>query len=118
MISSIKTPDILDVFDLAQLLHRRRYSFFTQSCLRFCLSAHYRYVTHRSLPSSHLFARHEAPWRSAAGWLAGYIFDSTGSYTPAFLVGATFNVANLIIVLGLISRTQAGGGAPMRPVPV
>ena len=52
------------------------------------------------------------------GWLAGYIFDSTGSYTPAFLVGATFNVANLIIVLGLISRTQAGGGAPMRPVPV
>ena len=51
------------------------------------------------------------------GWLAGYIFDSTGSYTPAFLVGATFNVANLIIVLGLISRTRAGGGAPMRPAP-
>ena len=52
------------------------------------------------------------------GWLAGYIFDSTGSYTPALLVGATFNVANLIIVLGLINRTRAGGGAPMRPVPV
>ena len=51
------------------------------------------------------------------GWLAGYIFDSTGSYTPAFLVGATFNVANLIIVLGLINRTRAGGGAPMRPAP-
>ena len=51
------------------------------------------------------------------GWLAGYIFDSTGSYTPAFLVGATFNAANLIIVLGLISRTRAGGGAPMRPAP-
>ena len=51
------------------------------------------------------------------GWLAGYIFDSTGSYTPAFLVGAAFNVANLIIVLGLINRTRAGGGAPMRPAP-
>ena len=44
-------------------------------------------------------------------------FDSTGSYTPAFLVGATFNVANLIIVVGLINRTRAGGGAPMRPAP-
>ena len=51
------------------------------------------------------------------GWLAGYIFDSTGSYAPAFLVGAVFNVANLIIVLGLINRTRAGGGASMRPAP-
>ena len=51
------------------------------------------------------------------GWLAGHIFDSTGSYTPAFLVGAAFNVTNLIIVLGLIRRTRAGGGAPMRPAP-
>ena len=49
------------------------------------------------------------------GWLAGHIFDSIGTYTPAFLVGATFNIANLIIVLGLIIRTRAGGGAPMRP---
>ena len=51
------------------------------------------------------------------GWLAGYIFDWTGSYTPAFLIGATFNVANLTIVLGLINRTRAGDGAPMRPAP-
>ena len=50
------------------------------------------------------------------GWLAGWIFDSTGSYTPAFVVGAAFNVTNLVIVLGLIRRTRAGGGAPMRPV--
>ena len=51
------------------------------------------------------------------GWLAGYIFDSTGSYTPAFLIGAAFNVANLIVVLSLINRTRAGGGASMRPAP-
>ena len=51
------------------------------------------------------------------GWLAGYIFDSSGSYTPAFVVGATFNFTNLIIVLFLIIRTRAGGDAPMRPAP-
>ena len=50
------------------------------------------------------------------GWLAGYIFDSTGGYTPAFLAGAAFNVTNVVIVAGLIIRTRAGGGAPMRPV--
>ena len=50
------------------------------------------------------------------GWLAGYIFDLTGSYTPAFLVGATFNAANLVVVLGLIYRMRAGG-APMQPSP-
>ena len=51
------------------------------------------------------------------GWLAGYIFDSTDSYTPAFVVGATFNITNLIIVLFLIIRTRAGGDAPRRPAP-
>ena len=51
------------------------------------------------------------------GWLAGWIFDSTGGYTPAFLLGAAFNLANLVIVLGLVIRTRTGGGAPMRPAP-
>ena len=51
------------------------------------------------------------------GWLAGWVFDSTGGYTPAFLAGAAFNVANLIIILGLIGRTRAGGGPSMRPAP-
>ena len=50
------------------------------------------------------------------GWLAGYLFDATGSYTSAFLAGAAFNVTNVLIVLGLIVRTRADGGAPMRPV--
>ena len=48
------------------------------------------------------------------GWLAGYLFDSTGSYTSAFLVGAAFNVTNLVIVLGLIHRTRAGDGTSAR----
>ena len=51
------------------------------------------------------------------GWLAGWVFDTTGSYTPAFLAGAAFNVANLIIILGLIGRARAGGGPSMRPAP-
>ena len=50
------------------------------------------------------------------GWLAGHIFDTTGGYMLAFLAGAAFNVTNLIIVAGLIIRTRAGGGTPMRPV--
>ncbi len=40
------------------------------------------------------------------GWLAGYIFDLTGSYAPAFLIGAAFNIANLAIVWTLIHRTR------------
>ena len=48
------------------------------------------------------------------GWLAGYIFDSTGNYAPAFLAGAAFNVANLIVVLVLIIRTRTGGGSSIR----
>ena len=40
------------------------------------------------------------------GGMAGYIFDLTGSYTPAFITGAAFNVANLVIVLGLINRNR------------
>ena len=51
------------------------------------------------------------------GWLAGYLFDSTGSYTSAFLVGAAFNVTNLVIVLGLIGRTRAGDDTSTRPAP-
>lgn len=36
-----------------------------------------------------------APGMALGGWLAGYVFDLTGTYAPAFLIGVAFNVANL-----------------------
>ena len=52
-----------------------------------------------------------------SGSVQSFPFDSTGSYAPAFLVGASFNIANPIVVLCLIFRTRAGGGAPLRSAP-
>ena len=46
------------------------------------------------------------------GGLGGYLFDLTGSYSPAFLTGAAFNVLNLGIVFALLSRRRRPGGAP------
>ena len=39
-------------------------------------------------------------------WLGGYIFDLTGSYRMAFLIGVTFNIGNLAIIASLIVRTR------------
>lgn len=47
------------------------------------------------------------------GWMGGYLFDLTASYTLPFLIGAGFNVANLLIVAGLIVRVRS---AVMKPV--
>ncbi len=38
-------------------------------------------------------------------WLGGAIFDVTGSYQRAFLIGAGFTLANLAVVASLILRT-------------
>ena len=39
-------------------------------------------------------------------WMGGYLFDLTGSYTLPFLIGAGFNLANLIIVSLLIYKLR------------
>ncbi len=45
-------------------------------------------------------------------WLAGYVFDHTGSYNEAFLIGAAFNLANLTIIASLIWRTRIQSALP------
>ena len=46
------------------------------------------------------------------GGLGGYLFDLTGSYSPAFLVGVAFNGLNLGIVFALVTRRRRLGSAP------
>jgi len=43
-------------------------------------------------------------------WLGGYVFDLTGGYQSAFLIGVAFNVANLVIIVGLIFHMQREKG--------
>ena len=38
------------------------------------------------------------------GWIGGYLFDVTGSYTAPFLIGVGFNLVNLAIVFALIGK--------------
>ena len=40
------------------------------------------------------------------GWLGGYLFDQTGSYTAPFLLGAAFNAANVILVIYMVYRLR------------
>lgn len=39
-------------------------------------------------------------------WMAGYLFDLTGGYTLPFLIGAGFNLVNLVIVSQLIYKLR------------
>jgi MFS family permease len=38
-------------------------------------------------------------------WLGGAVFDATGTYRTAFLIGVVFNAGNLAIIASLIART-------------
>lgn len=38
-------------------------------------------------------------------WLGGAVFDATGTYRTAFLIGVAFNLGNLAIIASLIART-------------
>jgi MFS family permease len=67
-----------------------------------------------------LYPARQAGWRigtvimfgalgmALGGWLGGFIFDVTGTYRVAFLVGVTFNLGNLLLVGALLHRQQAG----------
>jgi MFS family permease len=66
-----------------------------------------------------LYPMSEAHWRvpalllltgsgmGAGGWLAGYLYDIYGYYTPAFATGVAFNVANIAILFMLLVRQRA-----------
>jgi len=66
------------------------------------------------LTARQLFPASEASWRvptllltgmsgmAAGSWLAGVIYDYAGFYAPAFATGLAFNLANLVIVGGLL----------------
>ena len=61
----------------------------------------------------------EAAWRvpvwffsnicgmALGGWLAGYIYDVAGSYSPAFLAGLAFNIANIALIAWMANRQAA-----------
>jgi MFS family permease len=66
-----------------------------------------------------LYPMSEAHWRVPAlllltgsgmgtgGWLAGYLYDIYGYYTPAFATGVAFNVANIAILFMLLVRQRS-----------
>jgi MFS family permease len=65
-----------------------------------------------------LYPESEAHWRVPAvllltgtgmgtgGWLAGYLYDIYGYYTPAFATGVAFNVVNIAILFILLVRQR------------
>jgi Na+/H+ antiporter NhaC len=63
-----------------------------------------------------LYPSKEASWRiptvlftamsgmAFGSWYAGRLVDAFGSYQPAFASGVLFNLANLTVILFLVSR--------------
>lgn len=43
---------------------------------------------------------------AVGGWGAGFLYDAFAGYLPAFAVGMAFNLANLAVLLFLVSRTH------------
>ncbi len=70
-----------------------------------------------------LFPATEAGWRIATqylfaalgmafgGWLGGVLFDATGGYAVAFVVGAACGVMNFLVIWSLFSRHRRGSAA-------
>ena len=45
---------------------------------------------------------------AVGGWMGGFVFDQVGSYMPAFLIGAAFNLGNLAVIGTLIHLSRRG----------
>jgi MFS family permease len=45
------------------------------------------------------------------GWVSGWLYDMTGSYAAAIWNGIAWNVLNITIALGILSRTVTPGRA-------
>ena len=43
---------------------------------------------------------------AAGGWLAGLLYDHLGSYAPAFALGISTNILNVLIVTVLVGRKR------------
>jgi MFS family permease len=44
---------------------------------------------------------------ATGGWLAGYLYDMHGYYTPAFATGVAFNIANIALLFMLVVRARS-----------
>ena len=76
-----------------------------------------------------LFPARDASWRiplnlltlmsgmAFGSWFGGWLFDIFLSYRMAFIVGVLFNVANLIVILFLVSRMPRRAAYPMSVTP-
>jgi predicted MFS family arabinose efflux permease len=60
----------------------------------------------RRIASQYLFA---AFGMALGGWMGGVVYDLTGTYTYAFLLGCAFNLMNLAMVGSLFLRLQRLG---------
>ena len=49
---------------------------------------------------------------AAGGWMAGHVFDLTGSYEIAFLISLGFNLGNLVLIGILFQRQRGRLGGP------
>ena len=62
------------------------------------------------IAAQYLFA---ALGMAIGGWMAGQVYDLTGSYGPAFLSGLAFNVMNFVLIAGLYLRSRRMDASPM-----
>jgi len=61
------------------------------------------------IAAQYLFA---ALGMAIGGWMAGKMYDVTGSYSASFLTGFAMNVMNFVLVAGLYFRSKRIGGLP------